>query len=164
MAGDEPLVAKLSFSVTPFGTTVFIPGYWSFDPKRDIKWNELLSFHRSRGVKRQGEAFEPNRREREELERIFLDAEKISNAYKESGAALVARCIRLAELRTDTDPSYIYRVLREAKQGPRRVRTVAEQVELPGPEATSRGPTPGPSRTKAAKAVSPRRTQSAKRR
>jgi len=67
MEGDEPLVAKLSFAVTPFGTTLFIPGYWSFDSQRDIKWRDLLSFHRSRGVQRQDEAFESNRRRREEL-------------------------------------------------------------------------------------------------
>lgn len=123
MDGDEPIVAKLSFDVTPFGTTVFIPGYWSFDPKRDIKWKELMAFHQSRGVvKRQGKVFEPKRRQREEKERNALDAEEASWALRERGTPRVERIIRLAKLRVDSDPGYVNRLAREAKkkQGRRR--------------------------------------------
>jgi len=164
MTGDEPLVAKLSFAVTPFGTTIFIPGYWSFDPKRDLKWKELLSFHRSRGVRRQGEAFEPNRRRREELERIFLDADQVSNILEENGTALVERCIRMAELPTDTDPSYVCRVLREAKQSRRRVPSTAKQDELPGIVETRQVTPPAASRTRSAKATAQHQSKRPKRR
>ena len=116
MEGDQPVVTKLSFAVTPFGTTIFIPGYWSFDPKRDIKWHELIAFHRSRGVKRQGEAFDPTRLERERKERVLLEAERIGRELGERGKALIQRCIQIAKLSKDTDPAYIYRVLREAKR------------------------------------------------
>ena len=36
MKGDEPLLMKPSVVFTPFGTEIFIPGYISFDPKRDL--------------------------------------------------------------------------------------------------------------------------------
>ena len=123
MDGDEPIVTNLSFDVTPFGTTIFIPGYWSFDPKRDIKWKELMKFHQSRGVvKRQGKVFEPKRRQREEKERNALDAEEVSWALRERGTPRVERIIRLAKLRVDSDPGYVNRLAREAKkkQGRRR--------------------------------------------
>jgi hypothetical protein len=107
MEGDEPIVAKLSFDITPFGTVLFIPGYWNFDPKRDIKWSELLTPHRSRGLKRQGEAFEPNRLDRERKERMFLEAESVSRALNESRGALILRCIRMAGLSENTEHSYI---------------------------------------------------------
>jgi len=151
MNGDEPIVAKLSFEVTPFGTTIFIPGYWSFDPKRDIKWKELIQFHRSRGIKRQGEAFEPNRRDRENKERIFLEAERLSLACGEKGRELVKRCIRMAGLATNTNPAYVYRVLREAK----RKRTRAEasvsvhQQDLPLSDSSQTQAVPGQARIKA---------------
>ena len=36
MQGDRPLVTKLSVNLTPHGTMIFIPAYWSFDYKRDV--------------------------------------------------------------------------------------------------------------------------------
>ncbi|PYJ69483.1 MAG: hypothetical protein DME75_11055 [Verrucomicrobia bacterium] len=32
MRGDRPLLLKLTANLTPFGTMIFIPAYWSFDP------------------------------------------------------------------------------------------------------------------------------------
>ncbi len=54
MEGDRPLLQKLSVNVTPLGTLVFIPRYWSFDCKRDLKWNAILRLHRTRDNQRQG--------------------------------------------------------------------------------------------------------------
>ena len=54
MRGDEPLPMKLSVNLTPHGTMIFIPAYWSFDPKRDIRWPEVTRLHRARAKKRQG--------------------------------------------------------------------------------------------------------------
>jgi len=54
MKGDEPLVQKLAYSMGPYGTMIFIPGYWSFDPKRDLNWDKILRLHRARGIERQG--------------------------------------------------------------------------------------------------------------
>jgi len=49
-----PLLLKLSVNVTPFGTMILIPRYWSFDHKRDLKWKAVARLHRSRDVHRQG--------------------------------------------------------------------------------------------------------------
>src|ERR1043166_6277444 len=38
MEKNRPLLQKLSVNVTPFGTMIFIPRYWSLDHNRDLKW------------------------------------------------------------------------------------------------------------------------------
>jgi hypothetical protein len=115
--GDEPMVTKLSFDITPFGTSVFVPGYWSFDPSRDIKWKQLKAFHESRGaVKRQGKAFEPNRRNRQTKERLILEAAEESRARGERGNTMIQSIIDKVGLVPNTPSAYIYRLIREAKQ------------------------------------------------
>jgi hypothetical protein len=54
MQHDEPLLLKLAVNLTPFGTLIHIPSYWSFDPKRDIRWAEIAKLHRVRVPGRQG--------------------------------------------------------------------------------------------------------------
>lgn len=61
MKGDEPLLMKPSVVFTPFGTQIFIPGYISFDPKRDLKLGVVSRLHRARGIRRQGEGFSGGR-------------------------------------------------------------------------------------------------------
>ena len=56
MQNDEPLLLKLSVNLTPYGTMIHIPAYWSFDPKRDIRWDEIARLHRVRVPGRQGNA------------------------------------------------------------------------------------------------------------
>src|SRR5208337_2957842 len=51
---DEPLLLKLSVNLTPYGTMIHIPAYWSFDPKRDIRWDAIAKLHRTRVHGRQG--------------------------------------------------------------------------------------------------------------
>lgn len=121
LEGYEPIVTKLSFHVTPFGTAIFIPGYWSFDPKRDIKWSELKEFHESRGaVKRQGSAFEPNRRDRQNKERLVLAAAEESRARGERGKKMIQSIIAKVGLVENIAPEYIYRLIREAKKTKQR--------------------------------------------
>jgi hypothetical protein len=36
MERDRPLLMKLTVNLTPLGTMIFIPAFWSFDPKRDF--------------------------------------------------------------------------------------------------------------------------------
>jgi hypothetical protein len=68
--GDRPLLLKLSVNLTPFSTMIEVPRYWSFDPKRDLKWNAITKLHRMRGVQRQGPKLSPGRVERlDEAER-----------------------------------------------------------------------------------------------
>ena len=54
MQHDEPLLLKLAVNLTPYGTMIHIPAYWSFDPKRDIRWEAIASLHRVRVTGRQG--------------------------------------------------------------------------------------------------------------
>jgi hypothetical protein len=56
MQNDEPLLLKLAVNITPYGTMIHIPAYWSFDPKRDIRWDAIASLHRVRVSGRQGAA------------------------------------------------------------------------------------------------------------
>ena len=60
MQGDEPLLLKLAVNVTPYGTMIHIPAYWSFDPKRDIRWDAIAKLHRLRVPGRQGAALADN--------------------------------------------------------------------------------------------------------
>ena len=60
---DRPLVQKIIYTFGPYGTTLFIPGYWSFDANRDLDWKALGKLHKARGVPRQGEKLEQNRSE-----------------------------------------------------------------------------------------------------
>lgn len=56
MMHDEPLLLKLAVNVTPHGTMILIPSFWSFDPSRDIRWDAVNKLHRMRAPKRQGAA------------------------------------------------------------------------------------------------------------
>ena len=68
MEDDEPLLLKTSAVVTPFGTQIFIPGYLSFDPRRDLNLPAIGRLHRARGVSRQGPRYADARRADAELE------------------------------------------------------------------------------------------------
>ena len=56
MQHDKPLLLKLAVNLTAYGTMIHIPAYWSFDPKRDIRWDAIASLHRIRVPGRQGNA------------------------------------------------------------------------------------------------------------
>jgi hypothetical protein len=56
MQHDEPLPLKLAVNLTPYGTLIHIPAYWSFDPKRDLHWDAIARLHRVRVPGRQDPA------------------------------------------------------------------------------------------------------------
>jgi len=64
MQHDEPLLLKLAVNLTPYGTMIHIPAYWSFDPKRDIRWDAIAKLHRTRVRGRQGSALAEGAAER----------------------------------------------------------------------------------------------------
>jgi hypothetical protein len=67
---DRPLLLKLTVNVTPYGTVIMVPKYWSFDPRRDLKWKEIMRLHRVRSAQKQGAKLSSNQAERrEEAER-----------------------------------------------------------------------------------------------
>lgn len=63
MEWDKPLLQKLSVNVTPYGTMIVIPGYWSLDAYRDLKWRAITRLHQSRGVLKQGLKLSANQKE-----------------------------------------------------------------------------------------------------
>ena len=67
MQHDEPLLLKLAVNITPYGTMVHIPSYWSLDTSRDIRWEAIASLHRVRVPGRQGAALAEGKAERMKL-------------------------------------------------------------------------------------------------
>lgn len=82
MIGDFPLVLKLSVNLTPHGTMIFIPAYWSFDAKRDVRWNAVTKLHRCRSRKKQGEALTENQIKRRQM---AIQLQKLELLAKEKG-------------------------------------------------------------------------------
>lgn len=81
MQHEEPLLLKLAVNLTPYGTMIHIPAYWSFDPKRDIRWDAIASLHRARVPGRQGSALAEGLVERmraaEKLRRLDLEVHRL---------------------------------------------------------------------------------------
>jgi hypothetical protein len=77
MQNDKPLPLKLTVNITAYGTMIHIPAYWSFDPKRDIRWAAIANLHRKRVRGRQGAALARGVSER------MYDAEKLRSLDKE---------------------------------------------------------------------------------
>ena len=81
MQNDEPLLLKLAVNITPYGTMILIPSYWSFDPKRDISWDAIANLHRIRVPGRQGPALAEGLAERrklaERLQHLDQDARQL---------------------------------------------------------------------------------------
>ena len=81
MQNDEPLLLKLSVNITPYGTMILIPSYWSFDPKRDIRWDAIASLHRTRVPGRQGttlaEGFAERKKLAEKLHHLDQEARRL---------------------------------------------------------------------------------------
>ncbi len=44
----------MPINLSPYGTMIHIPAYWSFDPKRDIRWDAIAKLHLARVSGRQG--------------------------------------------------------------------------------------------------------------
>jgi hypothetical protein len=113
MEGDKPLTMKLSVNLTPFGTMIFIPAYWSFDAKRDVRWDEVMKLHRARALKKQGErladGIEQRRADAAKLQ--VLDAE--AKRMKLKGAAAHAFLCKGLGLVEGTDPKRLARLRRE---------------------------------------------------
>ena len=81
MRHDEPLLLKLAVHLTPYGTMIHIPAYWSFDPKRDIRWDAIAKLHRARVSRRQGvalaEGVAKRMKEAEKLRQLDLEVQRL---------------------------------------------------------------------------------------
>ena len=87
MEDERPQLLKASVVFTPLGTQIFIPGYLSFDPKRDLDFKKIASLHRARGINRQGPGFSIGRKELAERKRLAKIADKEARRRKLRGDA-----------------------------------------------------------------------------
>ncbi len=113
MENGRPLVLKLSVNLTPHGTMIFIPSYWSLDPTRDVAWREVTALHKTRVPKRQGAALAASRRQRK---RDAAKARRLTDEAKQRGLhGDKGREHIFAGLKWDknTDPSRLRRLLKE---------------------------------------------------
>lgn len=112
MSGDEPLLLKPSVNVTAYGTQLFIPGYLSLDPKRDLDFKRINRLHRARGsVKKQGAAFSELREQFEKLSKAARRAEREGKKEGLKGEVLMDYVMQKVG-RPYTDPGQVRRWLR----------------------------------------------------
>ena len=117
MRGDQPLLLKLTANLTPFGTMIFIPAYWSFDPKRDLIWRTITALHKARGAAKQGPKFSANQlAAREEAIRAAKFA-KEANMLKLKGEARIAWMLKRLGKDSRTDERQLRRILAKSRDG-----------------------------------------------
>ena len=116
MEWEKPLLQKLSVNVTPLGTMVFIPRYWSFDNKRDLKWKAITSLHRSRDVRRQGEKLTANQLARYQDGKRALRLWREARAAGRKGAALSSWVMGKLGWDARTDERQLRRLLTDTKR------------------------------------------------
>ena len=113
MMHDEPLLLKLAVNVTPHGTMIIIPSFWSLDPKRDIRWEAVTKLHRLRVPKRQGAALTEGLAERmaqaEKLRELDVEA-KSRKLRGESKHRFLCQRLGLVE---ETSPRRLSRLRKE---------------------------------------------------
>jgi len=109
---DEPLVQKTSYAFTPYGTQIFIPGYWSIDVNRDFNWDEITKLHRARGIPKQGEKLERNRAALLEQARCAREANREAKRKGLRGDKRYAFIKASAGLDERTDDTQVRRLLR----------------------------------------------------
>jgi hypothetical protein len=117
MRRDRPLFLKLTANLTPFGTMIFIPAYWSFDPKRDLNWRAITALHKARGVPKQGSKLSANQLAAR-LEGIH--AAKLSreaDARKLKGEARLSWMLKKLKKDLRTDERQLRRILAKSRDG-----------------------------------------------
>jgi hypothetical protein len=117
MRRDRPLLLKLTANLTPFGTMIFIPAYWSFDPKRDLNWRAVTALHKARGVPKQGAKLGANELAAR-LEAIHAARlSKEADARKLKGEARLSWMLQELNRHPRTDERQIRRILAKARDG-----------------------------------------------
>ena len=117
MRGDRPLLLKLTANLTPFGTMIFIPAYWSFDPKRDLNWCAITALHKARSVPKQGAKLAANQLAAR-LEAIHAaKLSKEADARKLKGEARSSWMLKELNRDLRTDERQLRRILAKGRDG-----------------------------------------------
>jgi hypothetical protein len=101
--------------MNPYGTMIFIPGYWSFDPKRDLNWDKIVRLHRARGIERQGPKLGAGRQQKSAQLRKLLAAEATAKRMKLKGQPRYSFLKEKSGLSQQTDDAQVRRMLRDAR-------------------------------------------------
>jgi hypothetical protein len=112
MERDKPLLQKLTVNVTPYGTMIVIPRYWSFDGHRDLKWRATTRLHHSRGVSKQGIKLRANQRGRRKqadaARAFFAQATQLKMKGEKRDDWVIAKL----GLHPETDRKQLWRLLK----------------------------------------------------
>jgi len=118
MDGDQPMLLKPSAVCTPHGTQIFIPGYLSFDAKRDLDFTQIGKLHRARGIPRQGPQRSRDRQEVDDSRRKARAADAEARSLGKKGDERYAYICKKAGILDSGD----YRQLRELLSGRKKIR------------------------------------------
>jgi hypothetical protein len=117
MQRDRPLLLKLTANLTPFGTMIFIPAYWSFDPKRDLNWRAITALHKARGMQKQGIKLKSNQKARHDNALLAAQLSKQAAALKLKGRARQSLIMTGLRLDLRTDERQLRRILAKSRDG-----------------------------------------------
>ncbi len=112
------MAQKLAVTLTPFGTQIFIPGFWSLDPTRDINWAKVTRLHRARGISRQGEKLIENRKALAKLIEKVVAADRTARRQGLRGEARYVFIKKSAGLSVEMDNAEIRHYLRQGTRPP----------------------------------------------
>jgi hypothetical protein len=103
MRGDRPLLLKPTVNLTPFGTMIFVPNYWSLDPKRDLRWPAVTQLHQLGRRRRQGTALTEQRRDKEARARALQRVWRELTAAGLRGEARITAALKALGWPPETD-------------------------------------------------------------
>jgi hypothetical protein len=113
---DAPLLLKLTVNPTAHGLMVFIPTYWSFDPRRDLNWTEINKLHKARGGLRQGPKMSEGRLARHTQARLAYQAAQRARELGLRGAKRLEFIIKSVRLAPETEPRTVRRLVKEGRK------------------------------------------------
>ncbi|MCC7519887.1 MAG: hypothetical protein IT578_11980 [Verrucomicrobiae bacterium] len=114
MRDDLPVLLGVGVRLTPFGTVIFLPAYWSMDHQRDFWWCRIKTLHRTRSLAKQGPKLSRNQCERrkEAARAKRLMAQAIALGLK--GSRRDDWVMRKLNWDVRTEPRALWRLLKQA--------------------------------------------------
>ena len=96
---------------------IFIPAYWSFDPKRDLNWRAITALHKARGVPKQGPKLAANQLAAREQSIRARHLWKQAIALKLKGERRISWTLEQLGWDPRTDERQLRRILAKARDG-----------------------------------------------
>ncbi len=113
MRGDNPVLLKPQVRLTPVGTMIFVPAYWSLDHQRDFFWREIRALHHSRSLSKQGAKFSRNQAERRKVALLAKRLMARARAMGLKGSRRDDWVMRGLNWDVRTDPKTLWRILHQ---------------------------------------------------